>query len=167
MPSLRPQSVFRCVFSSSLTLCCSAGPSPFPSRPPSLPPTLQGPDFVEPKLQKLTSWSCFALPLLFVGLPVLPGRELPDARTAGEIILSFCFCQEFFFWSLSPSESPETPLFPLFSFFHLLGEAAGLYRIYNKENSNHQVMDRLVTGSTLTHTVAYGWITSAWGTFVK
>lgn len=78
--------------------------------------------------KKITSWSWCSLPLLFVGLPVLPlwsGRpeltlweKLPDAQTAGEIILSFCLCQGFFsiFLSVSP-ELPPCTVFP----FTLLG----------------------------------------------
>lgn len=54
-----------------------------PFLPDSLPPTLQGPDFVEPKLQKFTSWSWFSLPFLFVGLPVLPGRDFLMHRQLG------------------------------------------------------------------------------------
>lgn len=63
--------------SSSLTLCCSAGLPPFLLPPPSP----QGPDFVEPKLQNCTSWSWRSLPFLFVGLPVLP---LWSSWTLGE-----------------------------------------------------------------------------------
>lgn len=50
------------------------------SLPPSHP---EGPDFVEPKLQKLTSWSWFSLPFLFVELPVLPGRDFLMHRQLG------------------------------------------------------------------------------------
>lgn len=101
-----------CVFPSlslhSLTLWCSAGLPPF-LLPPPLPSgsRLRGAEAAK----KLTSWSWCSLPLLFVGLPVLPlwsGRseltlweKLPDAQTAGEIILSFCLCQDFFFFDLA------------------------------------------------------------------
>lgn len=104
--------------------------------PSSPPPSLQGPDFVEPKLQKLTSWSWCSLPFLFVGLPVLPlwsGRSeltlwerLPDAQTAGEIILLFfAFVRIFFF--LSHFLRLQRSSFPSVLFFHLLCWAAGLF----------------------------------------
>lgn len=48
---------------------------------PPPPPSPQGPDFVEPKLQNCTSWSWCSLPFLFVGLPVLP---LWSSWTLGE-----------------------------------------------------------------------------------
>ena len=93
--------------------------------PSSPPPSLQGPDFVEPKLQKLTSWSWCSLPFLFVGLPVLPlwsarseltlWERLPDAQTAGEIILLFLPLSGFFFFYLTFCVSRGL-LFPLYCF---------------------------------------------------
>lgn len=88
--------------SSSLTLCCSAGLPPFLLPPPSP----QGPDFVEPKLQNCTSWSWRSLPFLFVGLPVLPlwsswtlGETSWCTDSWGDNSLFFASVRVFFFGS--------------------------------------------------------------------
>lgn len=95
LPSLRPNLFSPSVFSSSLTLWCSAGLSLLPS---SLPPwwaRLRGAEVAKTHFLELvfTSFS-------FCGPSCAAWERLPDAQTAGEIILSFCLCQYFFFLSL-------------------------------------------------------------------
>ena len=120
------------------------------------PPSLQDPDFVEPKLQKLTSWSWCSLPLLFVGLPALPlwsdrseltlWERLPDARTAGEIILSFCLCQDFFFFYLSICFSRGL-LFPLYC-FSIYSAKLQVYFVTMQNESDPPEIDHLLKEQT-------------------
>lgn len=104
LPSLRPHlsllPLSFPLFALLLTLWRSAG------LPPFLLPS--GSRLCGAEAAKLTSWSGCLLPFLFVGLPVFQmtlWERLPDAQTAGEIILSLCFCQEFFCISPSVSKS--------------------------------------------------------------
>lgn len=132
LPSLRPNPSlppsFPPLSHSGVQLGC------LPSLPPQFPPShpsgarLRGAEAAKIYFLELvfTSFS-------FCGTSCAAWERLPDAQTAGEIILSFCFCQDFFFYlSLCVSRGHLFPLYCAVPFFPLTLLSCRFILISNK-----------------------------------
>lgn len=114
LPSLRPNPSLPLSFPplshSGVQLGC------LPSLPPSHPSgaRLRGAEAAKTHFLELvfTSFS-------FCGTSCAAWERLPDAQTAGEIILSFCFCQDFFLSLLLCLQRSSFPSVLFFRFFDM------------------------------------------------
>lgn len=139
LPSLRPNPSLPLSFPplshSGVQLGC------LPSLPPSHPSgaRLRGAEAAKTHFLELvfTSFS-------FCGTSCAAWERLPDAQTAGEIILSFCFCQDFFYLSFCVSRGP---FFPLYCFSVYSAELRVYFDIKQSE-SDPPEMDHLLKRQT-------------------